>query len=144
MASREKFYGVPFSPNAQSAQHYEAKVFWVVPESVAKKHRPIVDVVEILSQPPAVECPALAKLADEIEGRRGKRRNCVIRLLRLMASQKRATFEELRQHVHNGYAAADATVEGNVRDTQAEIGKAELPFELSTSEFAVHRIDKIK
>jgi hypothetical protein len=51
MSKREKYYGLPYFPNAQSAQHFEMKPFWVVPESVAKQHGPIDDAVEIVNPP---------------------------------------------------------------------------------------------
>jgi hypothetical protein len=86
----------------------------------------------------------LASLADEIEIRPGKPRNTVIRLLRHMAKHPRATFEELREHVHEGYPAAESTIEGNIREAQAEIKQAALPVKLSTKGFSVVRADMIE
>jgi hypothetical protein len=140
------FEAIPSTGHEGSQAKYPVKWLAVhlVPESEAAKLSDPVKLSDsgfaVVDSPPS-ECRNLAELADKIERAPGRKRNRVIRLLRLMAKQDRATHAEVIDQVFEGYPAEWSTVEDIVRQAQKEIGIAQLAVGLGTSDSTVLRYD---
>jgi len=80
----------------------------------------------------------LAELAGFIQNEH-PRKHCLIRLLVHLHENSQATFNDLREHVHEGYPADDETIKGNIKEARAFIRLYKIPVRLSVSGFTVSR-----